>query len=133
MVCTTDNLRWPKREPDDEAQSASSDDESTAASPPWHMAFSYRHKMGHVKDPETWEKFTQQVLPILDELKPDCERIAASRKLQPAVRKAASHWLQQIRDLRGRAEHSKQTIVGILGNTGDGKSSIINALLDEEK
>ncbi|KAK6209770.1 hypothetical protein QIS74_11354 [Colletotrichum tabaci] len=77
--------------------------------------------MRHMKDPETWEHFTQQVLPLLDELEPDCKRIASSRKLQPAIR-----------DLRERAERSNQTIVGVLGNTGDGKSSTINALLDEE-
>ncbi|TKW51439.1 Nuclear GTPase SLIP-GC [Colletotrichum tanaceti] len=132
MFRITDNLRLTKREPDDEAQPAPDDEDSTAATPPSHKAFSYRHKMRHMKDPETWEQFTRQVLPILDRLEPDCERIVASRKLQPAVRTAASHWLQQIRDLRARAERSTQTIVGVLGNTGDGKSSIINALLDEE-
>ncbi|GJC94876.1 tat pathway signal sequence [Colletotrichum higginsianum] len=78
--------------------------------------------MKNMKDPETWETFTQQVLPLLDELEPECRKMASSRKLQPAIR-----------DLRERAERSNQTIVGVLGNTGDGKSSTINALLDEEK
>ncbi|TID02589.1 hypothetical protein CH35J_004572 [Colletotrichum higginsianum] len=128
------SLQEPKSEPDEKIMPASSDDEDSAStSPPPHKAFSYRNKMKNMKDPETWETFTQQVLPLLDELEPECRKMASSRKLQPAVRKAACHWLQQIRDLRERAERSNQTIVGVLGNTGDGKSSTINALLDEEK
>ncbi|ETS86827.1 hypothetical protein PFICI_00655 [Pestalotiopsis fici W106-1] len=41
-------------------------------------------------------------------------------------------WVKSIKDLRERAKPAK-TIVGVVGNTGAGKSSVINALLDEER
>lgn len=41
-------------------------------------------------------------------------------------------WVKSIKDLRERAKPTK-TIVGVVGNTGAGKSSVINALLDEER
>ncbi|KAI5922509.1 Dynamin family-domain-containing protein [Camillea tinctor] len=44
----------------------------------------------------------------------------------------ADAWLTNIREIR---EHAKptRTVVGVVGNTGAGKSSVINALLDEER
>lgn len=44
----------------------------------------------------------------------------------------ASTWLDAITQLESRAQPFK-TIVGVVGNTGAGKSSVINALLDEER
>ena len=44
----------------------------------------------------------------------------------------AQQWLQRIQTLRMQAVRSKTTI-GVVGNTGAGKSSVINALLDEER
>ncbi|GKT47805.1 nuclear GTPase SLIP-GC [Colletotrichum spaethianum] len=96
------------------------------------MVFSYLDKMRRVKDPEIWEQFTQQILPLLDDLELVCEKICSSRKLQPALRDAASHWIRQIHDIREEAERRGKTLVGVLGNTGDGKSSTINAVLEEE-
>ncbi|OHW92202.1 tat pathway signal sequence [Colletotrichum incanum] len=89
--------------------------------------------MRRVKDPEIWEQFTQQVLPLLDDLEPICKKIASCRKLQSALRDAASHWIRQICDIREEAERTGKTVVGVLGNTGDGKSSTINAILNEER
>ena len=43
-----------------------------------------------------------------------------------------AQWLQNIQNVAKQAEQSK-TIVGVVGNTGAGKSSVINALLDEER
>lgn len=103
------------------------------ATPKVPLGFSYFQKMKNFKDPETWEEFTQQVLPILDEVEAVCKSIVSSQKLQSQLKIAASHWLQMICDIRGRANRIDQTVIGVLGNTGDGKSSTINALLDEER
>ncbi|KAK6003880.1 hypothetical protein QM012_008730 [Aureobasidium pullulans] len=41
-------------------------------------------------------------------------------------------WLQQIEVVRQEASGAR-TVVGVVGNTGAGKSSVINAILDEER
>ncbi|KAI0103234.1 hypothetical protein GGR51DRAFT_525139 [Nemania sp. FL0031] len=41
-------------------------------------------------------------------------------------------WVKTILDLKARTA-PKRTVVGVVGNTGAGKSSVINALLDEER
>ncbi|CAJ2501356.1 Uu.00g042090.m01.CDS01 [Anthostomella pinea] len=41
-------------------------------------------------------------------------------------------WFKTIQELRDRAKPTR-TVVGVVGNTGAGKSSVINALLDEER
>ncbi|KAF7869938.1 hypothetical protein EAF04_004722 [Stromatinia cepivora] len=43
-----------------------------------------------------------------------------------------SHWLQQIETLQAQVVNTP-TIIGVVGNTGAGKSSVINAMLDEER
>lgn len=40
--------------------------------------------------------------------------------------------IKQIDETRAKAKQAK-TVIGVVGNTGAGKSSVINALLDEEK
>ena len=44
----------------------------------------------------------------------------------------AENWLAQIEKIRNDAVQTR-TVVGVVGNTGSGKSSIINAMLDEER
>jgi hypothetical protein len=44
----------------------------------------------------------------------------------------ARAWLQQVEDIKKQAEHHK-TVVGVVGQTGAGKSSVINAILDVER
>ena len=44
----------------------------------------------------------------------------------------AQKWLQQIKTVRD-LNKSSRTVIGVVGNTGAGKSSVINALLDEER
>lgn len=41
-------------------------------------------------------------------------------------------WMKQIEDIKKLAQYQK-VIVGVVGNTGAGKSSVINALLEEER
>lgn len=41
-------------------------------------------------------------------------------------------WVKQIEDVKKLAQYQR-TIVGVVGNTGAGKSSVINALLEEER
>ncbi len=44
----------------------------------------------------------------------------------------AQQWLQQVEKVQAQAVQ-KRTVVGVVGNTGAGKSSVINAMLDEER
>lgn len=44
----------------------------------------------------------------------------------------AERWLEAIHDLRDKAKPSR-SIIGVVGNTGAGKSSVINAILEEER
>lgn len=44
----------------------------------------------------------------------------------------ADVWMKQIEEIKKQAQYQK-TIVGVVGNTGAGKSSVINALLEEER
>ena len=44
----------------------------------------------------------------------------------------AAQWLDHIGRLQAQAGRTK-TVIGVVGDTGAGKSSVINALLDEER
>ena len=44
----------------------------------------------------------------------------------------APQWIKSIEDLKSRSKPTR-TIVGVVGNTGAGKSSVISAILDEER
>lgn len=95
------------------------------------MTFSFPDKLKEEADPKIWETCVARALPILDELAPVCRNIASAERLPLEVTNAASGWLQDITDIRERASRSNKTIIGVFGNTGDGKSSTINALLGE--
>lgn len=45
----------------------------------------------------------------------------------------AQKWLEQIEILRRSSATKTRTVIGVVGNTGAGKSSVINAILDEER
>jgi predicted GTPase len=44
----------------------------------------------------------------------------------------AQHWVQQIEALQ-KHKVDTPTIIGVVGNTGAGKSSVVNAMLEEER
>ncbi|RYP52928.1 hypothetical protein DL768_002024 [Monosporascus sp. mg162] len=80
-------------------------------------------KLVHEQNPEILEAGVEIGLKLLEQLKVPLEQSRA---------RDAKDWLQPIDELRGRAKPPR-TVVGVIGNTGAGKSSVINALLDEER
>ena len=76
--------------------------------------------------PEQLEKGVEKGVAILDRLKltlvPKEDGEAAG----------VGQWLQSLENVRKQAVRTR-TVIGVVGNTGAGKSSVINALLDEER
>ncbi|KAF2121280.1 hypothetical protein BDV96DRAFT_640676 [Lophiotrema nucula] len=75
--------------------------------------------------PEVLEAGVGQALDVLKPLEGVFTRYASSSK-------DASAWVQSLDKLRKQAQR-KRTVIGVVGNTGAGKSSVINAMLDEER
>ncbi|KAF9636827.1 hypothetical protein BFW01_g7723 [Lasiodiplodia theobromae] len=76
-------------------------------------------------NPETLEKGVEKAMELV-------EMLQTSMDSGQARSRDAAQWLQQIADLKKEAVRSR-TVIGVVGNTGAGKSSVINALLDEER
>ncbi|KAI7481324.1 hypothetical protein KC351_g6460 [Hortaea werneckii] len=74
--------------------------------------------------PERLEVGVQAGLRVLKELSEPLQQLTDSGD--------ATAWLTQIEDVR-RLAVKNRTVVGVVGNTGAGKSSVINAMLDEER
>ncbi|KAF1961197.1 hypothetical protein CC80DRAFT_463932 [Byssothecium circinans] len=75
--------------------------------------------------PEVLEAGVAKSIKVLDSLKTTFSRYAASSP-------DAAAWVEAINKLSSQAARTR-TVVGVVGNTGAGKSSVINALLDEER
>jgi len=75
--------------------------------------------------PEILEAEVQTSITVLDQLKVYLSGL-------PAESPETQQWLQQIENLR-KQNLNEPTIIGVVGNTGAGKSSVINAMLDEER
>ncbi|KAM3081672.1 hypothetical protein ACMFMG_005123 [Clarireedia jacksonii] len=76
--------------------------------------------------PEQLEKEVRKTNAFLDVLK-DHFKVPEAAQHQDA-----QHWLKQIETLQAQSVDTP-TIIGVVGNTGSGKSSVINAMLDEER
>ncbi|ETN43542.1 uncharacterized protein HMPREF1541_02701 [Cyphellophora europaea CBS 101466] len=75
------------------------------------------------RTPEQLEKSAERGI----ELMTDVEKI-----LQQNPSKDIAQWAEAIENVRKQAKRNK-TIVGVVGATGAGKSSVINAIMDEER
>ncbi|KAF9700954.1 hypothetical protein EKO04_000363 [Ascochyta lentis] len=77
------------------------------------------------EDPVVLEAGVAEALNVLEEFKQVFVRHATSSP-------DAQVWAESIDKLTPQAKR-KRTVVGVVGNTGAGKSSVINAMLDEER
>ena len=75
------------------------------------------------RTPEQLEKSVDRGVEMLQEIRKTLES-------QPS--QDATQWLQTIANVEKQAVRTK-TVVGVVGATGAGKSSVINAMLDEER
>lgn len=80
-----------------------------------------RKAVGHVL-----ERAVHVGIKVLEGLKGPLE---AAKNLEDT---SAAQWLKLINHVQSRAKRTR-TIVGVVGNTGAGKSSVISAVLDEER
>lgn len=80
-----------------------------------------------VTSPELLEDGVNIGVRVLNSLKDPLEAVAALNTGSQAGR-----WLKSITELEALAKPTR-TIVGVVGNTGAGKSSVISAVLDEER
>ncbi|KAF2271929.1 uncharacterized protein EI97DRAFT_240440 [Westerdykella ornata] len=76
------------------------------------------------QNPELLETGVTHARKVLDALKDTFSKHGNNEE--------ARTWMNAIDKLRSQAER-KKTVVGVVGNTGAGKSSVINAMLDEER
>ena len=76
--------------------------------------------------PELLERGIAVGVEALESLKPPLDCMSALETTQ------ASKWLKLVQALQAQAKPTR-TVVGVVGNTGAGKSSVISAILDEER
>ncbi|KAF2455772.1 hypothetical protein BDY21DRAFT_288795 [Lineolata rhizophorae] len=84
----------------------------------------YLHQLTSENDPGKLEASMSIASGLLTELKTTIQEYSQ-------LSSDAGHWLQTIAETE-KLNTRTRTIIGVVGNTGAGKSSVINAMLDEE-
>ncbi|KAI1502359.1 hypothetical protein F5X99DRAFT_379222 [Biscogniauxia marginata] len=108
----------PGIKPDPEAQS----DSINGADEQTHET-DYLERLVTHDVPEVLEAGVSVGVRLLDQLKDALKSVQSPD---------AKSWLASIQEIQERTKPTR-TVVGVVGNTGAGKSSVINALLDEER
>ena len=87
---------------------------------------SYLQKLAVLEDPDFLERCVEVGMELLAQVK------AGLEEPLPAGDTSAPEWLRKIERCQQEYQ-APRTIIGVVGNTGAGKSSVINAVLDEER
>jgi hypothetical protein len=87
---------------------------------------SHLQQLVSASQPEVLEAGVEVGVQVLNDIKIALESALSNNTTE------ASSWIEAVEDLQSRAKPTR-TIVGVVGNTGAGKSSVISAVLDEER
>ncbi len=122
----TQQNRIVKAETEDDAPMLDAEPEpALEISAPKRPVHSRLQKLMEEGSPETLEAEVRSTQKFLESLKKPMVDNAAQHR-------DAKHWVRQIETLQ-KHKVDTPTIIGVVGNTGAGKSSVINAMLEEER
>lgn len=99
---------------------------------PVQLDFSIFQKIIYEYDIVSREKATATGLKFVRELKPLIQEFASLKLSSTAKKDDASRWSQELGEILS-IEQRTESVIGVVGATGAGKSSLVNALLGEEE